>query len=64
VAAEPGAVRVFLLYGLDPLAAIRLEDFRTTTALHAKRWPQITTEINTESEKMRMLTEATRGSPR
>ena len=63
VAAEPGAVRAFLLYGLDPLAAIPLEDFRTTTALHTKRWPQITTEVSAQREKMRGLMELTRGPP-
>jgi len=60
LAAEPGAVRVFLLYGIDPLAAVPVEDFRTTTALHKKRWPQITYEVKAQREKMRRLTEATR----
>jgi hypothetical protein len=58
VAREPGAVRVFLLYGINPLAAVPIEEFRTTTALHKKRWPQITSEVNAQREKTRRLTEA------
>jgi hypothetical protein len=53
VAAEPGAVRIFLLYGIDPLSAVPVEDFRTTSALHTKRWPQISVEVNAQREKMR-----------
>src|SRR5204862_213052 len=55
VAAEPGAVRIFLLYGIDPLNAIPLEDFRTNAALHTKRWPQITEQVSAQREKMRRL---------
>jgi len=61
VAAEPGAVRVFLLYGIDPLSAIPVEDFRTTSALHTKRWPQITAEVNAQREEMRRLVETSKG---
>ena len=39
------SVRVFLLYGIDPLAAVPLDAFRTTTALHKKRWPQIERDV-------------------
>ncbi len=60
IAAEPGAVRIFLLYGIDPLAAVSLEDFRTTSALHTRRWPQITAEVGAQREKMRRLMEQRR----
>src|SRR5271163_3681074 len=33
IAADIAAVRVFLLHGIDPLQAVPLEDFRTTSAL-------------------------------
>jgi hypothetical protein len=55
VAAEPGAVRIFLLYGIDPLNAVPVEDFRTSAALHTKRWPQIKKQVTTQREKMRRL---------
>ena len=61
LAAEPGAVRVFLRYRLDPLSGVPVEDFRTTTALHTKRWPQITAEVKGQREKMRRLIEARKG---
>jgi hypothetical protein len=41
IAGDIASVRVFLRYGVDPLQAVPVEDFRTTTALHKKRWPQI-----------------------
>jgi len=56
IAAESAAVRVFLLYGIDPLAAIPLEEFRTTTALHKERWPQIVAEVGERRAKLRKLT--------
>lgn len=56
MAADIAAVRVFLLYGVDPLEAIPLEDFRTTTALHKVRWPQIVAEVTRTRESMRRLT--------
>jgi hypothetical protein len=37
IAADIAAVRVFLLYGIDPLQAIPLDVFRTTTTLHKVR---------------------------
>ena len=45
VALDIASVRVFLLYGIDPLAAVPLDAFRTTTALHKKRWPQIERDV-------------------
>jgi hypothetical protein len=62
IAAESGAVRIFLLYGIDPLAAVPLEEFRTTSALHSRRWPQITGEVDAQREKMRRLMEQRRRS--
>lgn len=60
MAAEIAAVRVFLLYGIDPLEAVPLEQFRTTTALHKVRWPQILAEVARKRESMRKLTAASR----
>jgi hypothetical protein len=47
------AVRVFLLYGIDPLQAVPLEDFRTTSALHRMRWPRIVAEVDEKREASR-----------
>src|SRR3984957_6231588 len=55
IAGEIAAVRVFLLYGIDPLKAVPLEDFRTTSALHKVRWPQIVAEVGEKRESMRKL---------
>jgi hypothetical protein len=49
------AVRVFLLYSIDPLEAVPLDDFRTTSALHKVRWPQIVAEVNEKRESLRKL---------
>jgi hypothetical protein len=56
MATDIAAVRVFLLYGIDPLEAVPLEQFRTTRALHKVRWPQILTEVTRKRESMRKLT--------
>lgn len=55
IASDIAAVRVFLLYGIDPLEAIPLEDFRTTAALHKVRWPQIVTEVGEKRQAIRKL---------
>jgi hypothetical protein len=55
IAADIAAVRVFLLYGIDPLQAIPLEDFRTTTALHKVRWPQLVAEVSVKRATLRKL---------
>jgi hypothetical protein len=55
IASDIAAVRVFLLYGLDPLKATPLEDFRTTSALHKVRWPQIVAEVTQKRESLRKL---------
>ena len=55
IAADIAAVRVFLLYGIDPLQAVPLVDFRTTSALHKVRWPQIVSEVSQKRESLRKL---------
>src|ERR1700689_2467029 len=55
IASDLGAVRVFLLYGIDPLKGVPLEDFRTTTSLHKVRWPQIVAEVGEKRESLRKL---------
>ena len=60
IAGDIAAVRVYLLYDVDPLRAIPLEDFRTTTALHKKRWPHLVAEIGKKRDTMRKLTTARR----
>jgi hypothetical protein len=55
IASDIAAVRVFLLYGIDPLKAVPLEDFRTTSTLHKVRWPQIVAEVGERRESLRKL---------
>ena len=55
IANDIAAVRVFLLYGIDPLKAVPLEDFRTTSALHKVRWPQIVAEVGKKRQSLRRL---------
>jgi hypothetical protein len=55
IASDIAAVRVFLLYDIDPLKAVPLESFRTTSALHKVRWPQIIGEIGKKRESLRKL---------
>jgi len=64
IASDIAAVRVFLLYGIDPLEAIPLEDFRTTSALHKVRWPQIVAEVGEKRETLRKLASKTRSAAR
>jgi hypothetical protein len=45
IAGDIAAVRVFLLYGIDPLAAVPIDEFRTSTTLHRKRWPQLVADV-------------------
>lgn len=60
IANDIAAVRVFLLHGVDPLAAIPLEDFRTTSTLHKVRWPQILAEVGKRRESLRSLAPITK----
>jgi hypothetical protein len=56
IANDSAAVRVFLLYGIDPLKGVPLEDFRTTSALHKARWPRMIAEVEAKRESLRKLT--------
>ena len=60
IAADIAALRVHLRYGIDPLAAVPLEDFRTTPALHKTRWPQILAEVLRKRDLLRTTTAAAR----
>jgi hypothetical protein len=60
IASDIAAVRVFLLYGIDPLEAVPLEDFRTTSALHKVRWPQILAAVGEKRETLKRLTSRSR----
>jgi hypothetical protein len=60
IASDIAAVRVFLLYGIDPLEAVPLEDFRTTSALHKVRWPQILADVDDRRETLKKLTSRSR----
>jgi len=53
IAADIAAVRVFLLYGIDALEAVPLDDFRTTSALHKQRWPQIVADVSKKRRAQR-----------
>ena len=65
IAADIAAVRVFLLCGIDPLEAVPLDQFRTTTALHKVRWPQILAEVTRKRESTQKLgSEASRRGSR
>ena len=62
IAADIAAVRVFLLFGIDPLRAVPLEEFRTTSALHRVRWPQIVAEVGEQRETLRELAQGAKSS--
>ena len=53
IAGDLASVRVFLLFGLDPLLAVPLEAFRVTSALHLRRWPQLSAELDAQREALR-----------
>jgi hypothetical protein len=53
IAAAVGSLRVFLEHEIDPLLAVPLEDFRTTTALHTQRWPQIVAAVARKRDRYR-----------
>lgn len=63
LAESPGAIRIFIAYGIDPLAAIPIEDFRTTSSLHTKRWPQVTSHISEQRERAAKLLRRAKPSP-
>lgn len=53
IAVDERALGVFLRYEIDPLLAVPLEDFRTTTALHTRRWPQIVAAVKKKRDGYR-----------
>jgi hypothetical protein len=53
IAAGERAVGVFFQYDVDPLLAVPLENFRTTTALHTRRWPQIVAAVKKKRDTYR-----------
>lgn len=63
IAADIAAVRVFLRYGIDPLEAVPLESFRTTTALHKTRWPQIEAEVTARRDALAKVLGRPRAEP-
>jgi hypothetical protein len=60
IATEIAAVRIFLLYGIDPLQAVPLEEFRMSTALHKVRWPQIVAEVGQRRQALQKLSSTSR----
>jgi hypothetical protein len=46
------------------LNAVPLEDFRTTSALHKTRWPQLVAEITEKRESLRKLSSRSTRSAR
>lgn len=62
LAESPGAIRIFLAYGIDPLTAVPVDDFRTTSSLHAKRWPQVTSRVTQQRDRAAKLLRGARSS--
>ncbi len=52
IAAGGGAIGVFLKYAVDPLLAVPLESFRTTSALHTRGWPQIVAALGRKRDTL------------
>ncbi|MDR2214666.1 MAG: hypothetical protein LBE59_02360, partial [Nevskiaceae bacterium] len=55
MASDIAAVRVFLLYGIDPLQSVPLEQFRTSPMLHKTRWPQIVEAATVKRQGLKKL---------
>lgn len=60
ITVDIAALRVHLRYGIDPLAAVPLEDFRTTPALHKVRWPRIVADVSQRRDRLRASTMKTK----
>jgi hypothetical protein len=60
LAESPGAIRISIAYGIDPLTAIPIEEFRTTSLLHTKRWPQVTAHVDEQRERTARLLRRTK----
>jgi hypothetical protein len=63
IASDFAAVRVFLLYDIDVMAAVPIAEFRTTSTLHTKRWPQLSAHVDAQREKARRLFGRQRARP-
>jgi len=55
MALDIASMRVFLLFGIDPLESVPLGDFRTTSTLHKVRWPQAVAEVARKRESIHAL---------
>lgn len=53
IGASAAGRHVFLRHDIDPLTAVPLDAFRTSTALHQRRWPQIQRDIARQRESLR-----------
>jgi len=53
IASDERAVGVFFEYEIDALLAVPIDDFKTTTALHSRRWPQITAAVTRKRSRYR-----------
>jgi hypothetical protein len=60
IAEDIAAIRVFLQDGIEPLAAVPLESFRTTGKLHSQRWPAIQTGLARKRETVSRTLRRTR----
>jgi hypothetical protein len=61
IAEDIAAIRVFLQDGIDPLAAVPLESFRTTGKLHSQRWPAIQAAVARKRETASRTLKRARG---
>jgi len=59
IAADIASIRVFVLYGIDPLDAVPIDSFRTTPKLHKLRWPRIVAGVRAKREAARKLARPT-----
>lgn len=64
IAAETAGLRVYSMFGVEPLNAVPLEDFRTTAALHSVRWPQVLADIAAKRKKLRATADGRKNRPR
>lgn len=53
IGASVAGIHVYLRHDIDALAAVPLDAFRTSTALHQRRWPQVQRDITRQREALR-----------
>jgi hypothetical protein len=53
IAVDERALGVSVHYHIDPLLAVPLENFRTTTKLHTQRWPRIVAGVTRKRDRYR-----------